>query len=246
MSALTSEDALQGNLRDFPLRSLLESLANRGRSGALVLEGGCEIWFSSGEIYLASSESGASPTSIVFSAADGVPLSDVKAMFGAAESELSVIDQVVARRPESEPVLRRLLHEYNLNCLFEMLVPAELEFSFESGRVHRLGDAYAMNTVALLDQAERRVEIWRRIASRIPSTSAVFRLAERLPDRALERTISSDEWRYLAQLDGKRTVAEIITGTGESAFRVCSVLYRLLMEGVVIGDDGEALKDTVL
>ena len=233
MSAVVSEDALQGSLQEFPLAALLQSLANRRRTGALTLEGGSEIWFSEGQIYLATSAKG-SPISAVLFGAEAGSIRDIESMFASGDADGTVIDQLLESRPQAESAIRRLLHEYNLNALFEMLVPSKINFSFESNRRHKLGDRFAHDTATLLAQAQQRLDIWRKIAERIPSTNAVFRLASILPDNNYERLVSSDEWRYLAIINGRNTVADIITETGESAFRVCSTLYRMLLEQLVV------------
>ncbi len=232
MSAVVSEDALQGSLQEFPLAALLQSLANRRRTGALTLEDGSEIWFSDGQIYLATSAHG-SPISAVLFGAEAASMRDIESMFASDSENGSVIDQLLASRPQAEPATRRLLHEYNLNALFEMLVPSNAGFSFESNRRHKLGDRFAHDTATLLAQAEQRLDIWRKIAERIPSTNAVFKLAAVLPDDNFERLVTGDEWRYLALVNGRNTVADIITETGESAFRVCSTLYRMLLERLI-------------
>ncbi len=210
----------------------MRSLEGRHRTGALTLGDGSEIWFSEGRVYLASTAHG-SPLSAVLYGAEVGTLTEIEALFAMPDTEASALDQILSHKPENEPLLRRLLHEYNLNSLFELLVPTEAAFTFEADRCHRLGDRLASDTSTLLAQAEHRVEIWRRIASRIPSTSAVFKLAPTLPDSNFERLVSASEWQYLACLDGKNTVADVITITGESAFRVCSTLYRLLLEHLV-------------
>lgn len=232
MSAVVSEDALQGSLKEFPLATLLQSLANRRRTGALTLEDGSEIWFSDGQIYLATSAKG-SPISAVLFGAEAASMRDIESMFASENEEGSVIEQLLGSRPQAEPAIRRLLHEYNLNALFEMLVPSGASFSFESNRRHKLGDHFAHDTATLLAQAQQRLDIWRKIAERIPSTNAVFQLATTLPDNAVDRLVTADEWRYLALINGRNTVADIITATGESAFRVCSTLYRMLLERIV-------------
>jgi hypothetical protein len=226
------DEALQGRLSDFPLAALMRSLESRKRSGALSLADGSEIWFSEGRVYLATTREG-SPLSAVLYGADVGTLEDIEAMFAGTGSDESVLDQVLDDRPDRETRIRRLLHEYNLNTLFELLVPSDAEFSFESGRRHRLGDRLAVDTGTLLAQAEHRIEIWRMIAGRIPSTNTRFRMAATMGDGRFERIVTADEWQYLACLDGHTSVAEVITSSGESAFRVCSTLYRLLLEGLI-------------
>ncbi len=232
VTVAVSEDVVQGNLEDFPLAALLRSLESRRRTGALVIGEGSEIWFSNGQVYLATVRSGSSLSEVLYGADIGT-LAEVEAMFAATDTDESVLDQILSTGPELEPLIRRLLHEYNLNSLFELLVPSKVDFSFENDRSHRLGNRLAGDTGTLLAQAEYRVEIWRRIASRIPSTTASFRLATSMPGYNHERLVTADEWQYLARLDGRNTVADVITHTGQSAFRVCSTLYRLLLEGII-------------
>ena len=128
------------------------------------------------------------------------------------------LDVLVEAKPESEPAIRRILHEHNLNSLFELLVPIEASYRFAHLEVHPLGDRFADHTDELLEKAQARLEIWRSIAVRIPSTSAVFRLAASLPDKADQRLVTADEWRFISLVDGRSDVAKLIEDTGESAF----------------------------
>lgn len=237
MTVAIAEDALHGNLEDFPLGTLLQMLANKNRTGVLVLDDGSEVWLSNGRIYLATTARGAAVDAVLFGA-DAGELDDIDAMFrergAAADTERGVIDRIIDNRPHLEPMLRRLLHEYTLNALFELMVPSTAEFRFDPHRRHPLGDRFVYETGVLVAQAEQRLDIWRRIAARIPSTAAVYQLAHHLPDNRSERLVTADEWRLLSLIDGRRSAADIIVETGESAFRVCSTLYRLLIEQLIV------------
>lgn len=236
MATALSDDALQGTLQDFPLAALLRMLAEKGATGCLSIDGGSEVWFSSGRIYLSSTPTGSAIAAVLYGADVGT-MAEIERLLASPSVggtvEAGAIDMLLAGKPQAEPVLRRLLHEHNLNSLFELLVPSEAGFSFEAGPVHAIGDHFADDTTTLVAQAEHRVEVWRRIAARIPSTGAVFRLVDGLPDGNFERLVTSDEWKYLACLDGSTNVADVIATTGESAFRACSTLYRLLLEGLI-------------
>ncbi len=232
MIDVVSEDALHGDLHEFPLDALLQALAAGRRTGVLHVEGGSDVWFSDGWIYLVTAPSGPPVASVLYGAGAG-PAQELSALLqpGGGHSALRTI---LGRKPEIEKTLRILLHEYMLNGLFELLVPSQLRFTFDPGQKHPLGDELAEDTVAVLEHAQRRLEIWRRIAGRIPSTSARFTIAAELPNGAGDRRISADDWRYLAMANGTRTVADLIEDLGESPFRVCSVLYRLLLEGLIV------------
>ena len=237
MATAISDDALQGTLHDFPLASLLRMLAEKRATGRLSIAGESDLWLSAGRIYLATTPAG-SPVAAVLYGADVGTRAEIDRLLSAPSVggtvEAGAIDMLLADKPQAEPVLRRLLHEHNLNSLFELLVPSDRQFSFEPGPMHPIGDHFANDTTTLVAQAEHRVEVWRRIAARIPSTGAVFRLVDALPDGNFERLVTADEWKYLACLDGTTNVAEVIAATGESAFRACSTLYRLLLEGLII------------
>lgn len=230
-------DLVKGNLATVALSELLTAIAGRGETGVLAVAGKGDVWFDGGRTYLASTPTSPDLATVLFDAsvgtAEGVAaLLQTEGLAGTGSG--GAIDRLLTDYPDAEDDIRRLLHEYTLNSLFEMLVPSEAAFEFVSGEVHPIGARFAEDTETLIGKAEQRLEIWRRIATRIPSTSAVFTLSASLPASTDERVVSADEWRFLSQLDGRNTVADVINETGESAFRVCSALYRLLLEEVIV------------
>jgi hypothetical protein len=220
------------------LSSTLATLAGEGRTGVLRIGTGGEVWLCEGRIYLALTGTSPDLAKVLYDT-EVAPVDAIAAALSNGApvryrpGAVNAFDRLVAERPEAEDPLRRLVHELSLNALFELLVPSPARCHFESDVVHPIGVRFAQDTGDLMASARRRIEIWRRIAARIPSTSAVFRLTPALPEGG-ERLISADEWRFLARLDGRRTVADIIAETGESAFRVCSSLYRLLLEEIIL------------
>lgn len=233
MITVISEDALHGDLHEFPLDALLRTLEAGRRTGVLHIEGGSDVWFSDGRTYLVTSPSGAPIASVLFGAGAG-SAEELQALLQPGVRRHSALHHILGHRPGIEETLRVLLHEYILNGLFELLVPSRRRFTFDPGRCHPLGDELAQETNALLEQAQQRLDVWRRIAARIPSTSARFAMVTELPDGGSQRRVSADDWRYLALANGTRTVADLIEDLGETPFRVCSVLYRLLLEGLIV------------
>jgi hypothetical protein len=244
---LDSDAVTDGSPAELSLPALLSRLASERRTGVLRIGdgGGSQVWLSEGRTYLVVTGSSPELAQVLFDGGLGtVDAIDQaldqaldEASGGASPAPPGAVDRLLAGYPAEhagvEARLRRLLHEHNLSSLFELLVPTSASCRFEAGRRHPFGDRFATDTGELVDQAQRRMEIWRRIAARIPSTSAVFALAPALPNGVAERVVSADEWRFLARLNGTNTVADVISQTGESAFRVCSTLYRLLLENVV-------------
>lgn len=220
---------MNGSLSEMPLGRLLEQLAAEQLTGVLRVSNGSEIWFEGGAIYLATNEA-SPPLESVLYGNGATPESQIRQMLA---EQTNVGAALASADPDAEPMLGRLVHEFNLTALFELVVPSEHTFSVETGPAHPVGPHFAEPVVDLVSQAERRLEIWKQIATRIPSVDVVFKLSSGLPDDTEERVVTSDEWRYLSMLDGHTSVASVITTTGESAFRVCSSLYRLLLEGLL-------------
>lgn len=227
-------DKLEGT----SLRDALEQLAADEATGVLRVGDSSEVWLSQGRVYFA-----ATPTSndlaLVLVASGLVEEAEAHALLAQAKasgsydvaSQLAALGKATVSAGTEEVVLKRLLHEHNLSVFFELVVPADWSFEFVEEQ-HELGSYFSEPVDLLLEQAEHRLEIWTKIASRIPSTALVFQMVPELPI-VTEVVISPDQWRYLALLDGRSSVAQLIGATGESAFRVCSALYRLLLEGLV-------------
>ena len=223
------DEGFRGSLDELPLDSVLATLADGGRTGVLRVGGTSEIWMVAGDVALVVAPTGADVVSLLY----GGDVGTIDEITKRLDTDREVAAALVEAYPDAAGPLTRLFHEHNLNLLFELLVPSNASFAFEADAEHPIGGRFAEPTLELIEQAKRRLEIWSQIATRIPSTEAVFRLAQNLPDGASERVVTADEWRYLSLLDGHRSVADVITITQASAFRVCSSLYRLLLEGLV-------------
>jgi len=224
-----SEDAFSGSLADLPLDAVLQSLANNEHTGVLRIGDGNEIWLDEGQIYLVLTESGADVVSLLFGGGEGT-IAEISTL---VKSGTDVANELAERASDGGAALERLLHEHNLQLLFELLVPSQQSFAFDHAVSHPIGSRYREATMDMVNQAQKRLELWSQIATRIPNTAAAFKLSTKLPMNAEERVVTADEWRYISLLDGRRSVAEVINVTQASAFRVCSSLYRLLLEGVI-------------
>lgn len=226
-----ADDLFSGTLADLPLDAVLASLAQHERSGVLRVgtsTAPSNIWLDQGRIYYIDKPGGTPPVAVLFGGGIG-SIEEIEALLTRGDA----VAGLATGGADETSALARLLHEHNLNLLFELLVPSEADFSFEPDVVHPVGPYFSEDVQQLVDQAKRRLEIWAEIASSIPNTAAIFTLAKQLPDGADERLVTADEWRYLSLLDGTRTVADVISTTQMSAFRVVSALYRMLLEGLI-------------
>ncbi len=232
LAADVTDDIFSGTLNEFALTDLLTMFSKEKRTGLLVIGDASEVWLDAGLIYLVKTSQSPPLTSALFSA-DAASLDELEEMFTSTEDAGTVTQQLVNSKPEVRSIIQRVLTEYNMSGLFELLVPSSNAFRFEPNRQHKLGSLFAVPSEELTAKAQKRLSVWKEIAAAVPSTEAIFSLTTTLPDGKLERIISSDEWQYLSRIDGRRTVASIVHETGQSAFRVCSTLYRLKLEGII-------------
>lgn len=223
------EEVISGTLNDVSLDVVLSSLASSGQTGVLSIGEQTKVWLDGGLLVLIVRPGGSDLADVLF----GGGSASRSEIAGLLDEGSDVGRELALRQPESSALTQRLLHEHNLNLLFELLVPSQAPFAFRAGETHPLGDHFAEPVPELITQATRRLELWTEIATRISSTDDVFAPAPELPGNAQERIITADEWRYLSLLNGRRSVADVITGTQSSAFRVCSTLYRLVLEGLI-------------
>jgi len=105
------------------------------------------------------------------------------------------------------------------------------EFRFEPGVATEARTISKSNT-NLLMEAARRLDEWRVLSKKIPSTDMVPEFAV-LDNREGQINLNTSEWLILAKIDGQRSVKGIAAGSGLSVFDVAKILYGLVTTGLI-------------
>jgi hypothetical protein len=142
----------------------------------------------------------------------------------------TAIEALVDAGADRDRLMARL-YEHTVSTLFELLLPSDARFHFTRGESHPFAADSGFAFDDVLDDVRRRVEEWRDIAKSIPSTSMALRRASRLPLSSGPITLSPEEFELLGLLDGRRDVTQLVTLLGMSAFRVMTLLHRLIQIG---------------
>jgi hypothetical protein len=235
---MPASNALSGSLRDLPVADLLSLLADTGQTGIVELRGAVPgfIAVDSGWLTLASAGEGLSLQQVIVG-------SGIATVEGFQQAHLSsrrgvpLVDALIRQGARADR-LEAVLREQIVGALFEFVLPSDTYFVFLPELVHPIGSRFRFHPAELVTEAARRIAAWRMIADAIPSTAMVMRLSPEAPSEIV--SISADDWHVLAQVDGHRTIAELIRSLGMSAFAVCAVLHRLLVSGIVEPVDGPA------
>jgi hypothetical protein len=105
------------------------------------------------------------------------------------------------------------------------------DFKFEPGVTteHR---TIAKSNTNLLMEAARRLDEWRVLAKKIPSTDHVpeFVVQEH---REGQISLNTSEWLILSKIDGRRSIKQIAGASGLSVFDVAKILFGLIATSLI-------------
>ncbi len=116
-------------------------------------------------------------------------------------------------------------------AVFALAIWNQGEFRFEPGVATEARTISKSNT-NLLMEAARRLDEWRVLSKRIPSTDMVPEFAV-LENREGQINLNTSEWLILSKIDGSRSVKAIAAGSGLSVFDVAKILYGLITTGLI-------------
>jgi hypothetical protein len=105
------------------------------------------------------------------------------------------------------------------------------EFRFDPGVATEQRTISKSNT-SLLMEAARRLDEWRVISKKVPSTDLVpeFVVQE---GREGQINLNTSEWLILSKIDGNRSVKAIAFEAALSAFEASKILYGLIATGLI-------------
>lgn len=115
-------------------------------------------------------------------------------------------------------------------AVYELATWTEAEFRFETEDRPQESTIEQSNTSLLLEAA-RRIDEWRILAKRVPSTKMVPILTDDDTPRGVSFT--PREWRVVKKIDGRSSIDAIGRELDESAFDVAKIVYDLINSGVV-------------
>ncbi len=135
-----------------------------------------------------------------------------------------------ARAVDDAPLLDAA-QQQALDAVFDLLRWPDGDFSFVVGEPHADDVGLRLPVGGVLVEAAARVESWTTLGPEIPADETVFRLAPALTD---DPALTRDEWTWVAMIDGRRSVAELVAGSGRGEFAVVSGLVGLVRRGLIV------------
>ena len=116
-------------------------------------------------------------------------------------------------------------------AVYALAIWSQGEFKFEPGIATDQKTISKSNT-NLLMEAARRLDEWRVLSKKIPSTDMIpeFMILE---NREGQINLNTMEWLILSKIDGHRSIKTIAGGGGLSPFDVSKILYGLIAAGLI-------------
>jgi hypothetical protein len=116
-------------------------------------------------------------------------------------------------------------------AVYALAMWSQGDFRFDPGVATELHTITKSNT-NLLMEAARRLDEWRVLSKKIPSTDLVpeFVVQEH---REGQINLNTSEWLILSKIDGHRSVKAIAAATKLTAFDAAKILYGLVATGLI-------------
>jgi hypothetical protein len=116
-------------------------------------------------------------------------------------------------------------------AVYALAIWSSGDFRFDPGVATEARTITKSNT-NLLMEAARRLDEWRVLSKKIPSTDLVpeFVVQEH---RDGQINLNTSEWLILSKIDGQRSVKAIAAATRLSAFDAAKILYGLIATGLI-------------
>ncbi len=121
-------------------------------------------------------------------------------------------------------------------AVYALAIWSRGDFKFEPGISTELRTISKSNTNLLLEAA-RRLDEWRVLSKKIPSTELVPEFVV-LDNREGQINLNTSEWLILSKIDGARSIKQIAQASGLSVFDAAKILYGLIATGLIRLKDG--------
>jgi len=166
----------------------------------------------------------------------GAGLVDDEVLAAAAEDlagdpELSLAQLLAEKGRLDVNTVRDIATEQATDAVFSLLRWADGEFAFvmDEGDPDDLGALVPVEQ--LVAEGQRRITAWAAMVESVPAPDAVVAV-NAAPDD--DPSPSRDEWALLSLVDGRRTVADLVTLSGRGEYAVVSSVAALVERGLLV------------
>jgi hypothetical protein len=241
---------LEGDLTDFTLPDVLRLLAFTGKTGRLTIEadGTCgRLDLRAGRVRDVSADAARLPLArrlLGLGVLGGGALSELLEAREALPTDLDLARDLVAGGLVDASLLTPLLVEQTTDAAFDLFRWSTGSFRFTGAPdiedAEGLEPALAIDE--LVDEVTERLEAWADLVLRTGPLDAVVTITrpDDEADGGTSVALGPEGWGLLALVDGRRTVADLVSLSGQGEYATRRILASLRDEGVVSVGEPEA------
>jgi len=229
--------ALQGNLETFFLASVFQLLCNDKKTGVLQVgdEGNeVKVYFKEGTVIYAISSQKEHRIGYFLKSKGMLSERDLQKCLQVAKQKKFQLGKVLV--DEGYITIDDLKDVISLqveNILYGLFLLQKGNFDYKDAKLNLSGLILTeLDAMELILEASRRVDEMSILQKQIPSDKLVFRMSERVQDEE-EVKLNSNEWRILSLVNGKRSIREVIMGSGYDDLGAYKILYSLVSSGLI-------------
>jgi hypothetical protein len=225
---------LEGSLDAFSLPDIFQLLSFTKKSGGLHLRRATtrgSVYFRDGSVTGASSDDGRQALARRLVGSAGVGETELSAAVERAANEGIGVSRALLDAGAVDPdFLRSLVAEQVVDAVFDLLRWSEGDFSFTVDEPGPDDVGISLGVEPVVNDARSRLESWDHACRIVPSPETVLALPVGVRE---DPVVTRGEWALLALVDGRRTVAELVSLAGRGDYAVVSQLAALIERGLL-------------
>ncbi|MDQ4096068.1 MAG: DUF4388 domain-containing protein [Actinomycetota bacterium] len=221
---------LRGSLDDFGVEDVLWLVDRTKKTGELIIErpaGRGRLFFRDGFLYAVESELAREPLHARLVRTGLITPDQLRTAQQAASDGSSVARTLVANGFVAEEQLVSAAHSAAADATFELMRREFGDFAWEADAKTEAEVEAPLSVRQVVEACASRAAVLEQIKSVIPSDNAIPSISKN-PSRDLAAiTITSEQWRLLALMDGRRSIADIAREARLADFTVMQTLHDL-------------------
>jgi len=232
---------LEGTLDAFSLPDIFSLLSMTKKTGGLHLHrDGAEgvVWLTEGALTGGTSNVGRALLARRLAGTGDISDGALSTAVRRTESEpgVGIARALRDARALDDNLLRDVVAEHIVDSVWDLLrwPDGGFEFVIDEPNVDDIGVARDVDEV--VSEARQRLELWQALGDRVLVPDAVLSLSL-VPES--DPALSRDEWALLALVDGRRTVADLVTLAARGEYVVVSALAELVQRGLLRANDDD-------
>lgn len=226
---------LEGRLSEFRLPDVFKLLSFTEKSGALAVFGSeteGRVVFTDGAVVFATGDTRRPALADRLSRRATLGTEDRERLLAAERAgEFAALADALAHASLDVDTVREVVREQAVDTACALLRLDDGRFTFDTAP-NGVPGPVSLSAEELITEGARRLAQSERVRTQLGDGTAALGFAPALEQA--EVTVTAEQWRLLALVDGTRSAADVVALTGDSEYAVLELLAGLVVAGLVV------------